>query len=301
MSFTNLCLQIIPLYLFLILGYLGKKFLDLDKQQIAKMLIYLLAPWVIFVSIASMSFAKELLFLPIAIFLIATAVSFFSRFLAKMIFTPEESNLIGATCGMLNSGYFGLPIAMLLLPTNFVGVYMLGIIGLTFHESLIGLYLLFRKDSSPIKSIKKLARMPMIWCSLLGIIFSAYNINLPETILNLTDKVKNAYVILGMMMLGTALGEVKIKKLDLKFITFFVLCKSTLWIALCYTFIIIGKSLNLISSTEIEIIFYIIASLPTAANSVAYASILNLHPEKIVTVVLITTLTSLPLLYLYLF
>jgi malate permease and related proteins len=283
--------NIAPLYLLVILGWIGGRFLKIDKNQVAIISIYLLTPVVMSTSVAQMSFSPYLLFLPIILFSIATLVTFITAFICKNKFVPEEVNLMAATSGMTNCGYFGIPLAASVLPAEWLGGYILAIQGFVFHESLIALYLLFRTQLSPLKSLLKLFKMPAIWGVIIGIIFSLFSINFPESIIKLSDHIKSGYIVLGLMLLGIALSEIKHFSLDLRFLFVAYGLRTVLWTIFCYITCFIGSNF-LFWNEEINKIFLVIAVLPVATNSLAYASILKLLPEKIVILVLISTLLS---------
>ena len=49
--FISILFKIIPLYIFVVIGYIAGKYLGIDAKGIGKLIIYIIAPFVIFEAI----------------------------------------------------------------------------------------------------------------------------------------------------------------------------------------------------------------------------------------------------------
>ena len=64
---TLLVINIIPLYILIILGFIAGRYLDVNLHSIAIIAIYILAPVVNFGAMAKMEFTQEYILLPFII------------------------------------------------------------------------------------------------------------------------------------------------------------------------------------------------------------------------------------------
>ena len=74
--FLAIFLKIIPLYIFTILGFVAGKYLNIDAKGIGKLIIYIIAPFVIFEAITHSNLSLSTFILPIITFLLCSIVAF---------------------------------------------------------------------------------------------------------------------------------------------------------------------------------------------------------------------------------
>lgn len=292
---------VLPLYLYVILGIIAGRFLNVESQPIARLTIYLLTPIIIGGYVAQVPFQLTLLALPLAVFTVAAIVSFVAWAIIGSIpsIRPYRS-LLGASGGMLNSGYFGISIAGSVLGNDQIGTYMLSIFGLTLFEYIIGAYLINRHVSSPIESFKRLIRLPGLYACLLGLLISALGIHIPAIALTTLSNLKSAYVVLGMMMLGLVLSQRRLS-LNLPFLCGAFLVRFGVWFGVTALLISLDRAtLGLLSPPISQSILWLMGFLPIGANVIAYAVDAEASPEQIAPAVVLSTLLS-PILLAFAF
>jgi len=69
--FITLLLKLIPLYITILLGYIAGKFLNVKKEAIAPLLIYIIAPIIIFNGVVTTKINVTSLSLPVLFFFLA--------------------------------------------------------------------------------------------------------------------------------------------------------------------------------------------------------------------------------------
>ena len=74
--FISILFKIIPLYIFVVIGYIAGKYLGIDAKGIGKLIIYIIAPFVIFEAITHSNLSISTFLLPIIAFLICSLVAF---------------------------------------------------------------------------------------------------------------------------------------------------------------------------------------------------------------------------------
>lgn len=281
------------------LGWLAARRLAIDPRPIATLLIYLIAPLTFFRGLLLGGPTPHYLLLTLALFLLASLVAAIVNPLAKRFLSPQESAVLAFSSGTGNTGYFGLPIAMILLPPEGVTLYLFCILGITLYEFTVGFYLSARGQFSVQESLAKIARLPLIYAFLAALVFSGLGIVLPDTLMESLSVFPATYTLLGMMIIGMTLGRVTIREIDLRFMIGCVAIRYLLWPWLMLAVVLLLQALTPLP-TELALTLLLLGVVPMAANVVVVAMELGIKPEKGALAVLATTLAAPLLIPLYL-
>lgn len=98
------------------LGWLAAQRLKLDPRPIATLLVYLIAPFTIFRALMNGGPTPDYLLLTLALFILASLMALVVQRVTRHRFSEQEAALLAFSSGTGNTGYFGLPIALILLP-----------------------------------------------------------------------------------------------------------------------------------------------------------------------------------------
>lgn len=207
--------------------------------------------------------------------------------------------LLAFSGGTGNTGYFGLPIAMVLLPPEGVTLYLFCLLGITLYEFTVGFYISARGQFSMRQSLVKICRLPLVYAFLAALLTSGMGIAIPGPVMNALDVFPASYTLLGMMIIGMTLGRVSIREVDARFIGTCFLVRYGLWPLL------VGVSVLVLQASvgipaELAVALLLIGVVPMAANVVVVAMELSIRPEKGAIAVLLTTLAAPLLIPLYL-
>jgi len=284
-----LIINIIPLYIIIALGFIAGKWMNVNLPSIATISIYILAPIVNFGAMAQMKFTPEYLLLPVIFFIISATIGFISYLSAQKIFKGKMANLIGMGSVSGNTMYFGLPVVMALLGSEWVGVYALLNLGMSLNEVGLGYFFGARGHATIKGACLKVLKLPVIHAVWLGLLYNLSGLSLPDTFLLYWNYSVGAWVILGMMIIGVALSKQSKLELDFKLLAGMFTPKFILWPLGGLAVIAIDKLYFQAYSTEIYQMLAIFCSVPLAGNLVAYAATLNLHPGRTASNVLIST------------
>jgi malate permease and related proteins len=291
--------QIIPLYTLILLGYILGRRLGIDRRSVAALLIYLISPVVFFHGLISRKFSGEILLIPVLIYILASLTSFLVLVLGRFFKTHKSSNLIAFATGSGNTGYFGLPIALALWGSDAFRPVVCVIIGAVLWEVTCGFYLLARGHYSARESFKKVLGLPTIYAFFLGVLINFAGFTPSPTIDQFLNLFKGAYTILGMMMIGLALSSITRAHFDWRAILLTIFGRFFLWPSLMLLLVALDQHhLHLFDHLAHKLLIFV-SIVPTAANTVAFATELNIHPEKASSIVISTTLFA--LLYIPLF
>ena len=291
--FITLFINLIPLYILIFLGFIAGRFLNVDRESVANIVIYMALPVVVFGFIVNLDLKPAYAFLPIAIFALATIVGFSSLAIGKKIYGDNRANLLSLCTSMPNTGYFGLPLVLLLFDAQWVGVYMFMMLGITIYEATIGYYIAARGAFDVKESFIKLAKFPSIYAVILGLTVNLSGFEMPETFDTYWTHFKGVYVVMGMMIIGAALGKVDKLVIAPRFISQVFAGKYLLWPALSFAVIILDRSFFNLFAPEIHSLIMLLSIMPHAANIAAFAAQFDMRPEKAATTVLIGAIFAL--------
>ncbi len=292
--FKDLLLKLIPLYLMIFLGYISAKKLSAQKETIAKLLIYIIAPVIIFfgalkveINFANMSF-------PFLFYFVCCFICILFYFIGKFFYkTDSTKNILAFTSGTGNTGYFGLPVIGILFGDQAFNLAIIMILGTILYENTLGFFITAKGNHTIEESLIKVVKLPGLYAFALGIILNLLHLEPNEIILSTIQQFKGAYTLLGMMMIGMGLSTINGFSFDLKFISLAFLAKFIVWPLIIFGLVFLDKSFFHIYNSMIHKIFLLMSIVPLAANTVAFATELHCHPEKAALTVLLGTLFAL--------
>lgn len=287
--FSTLFYKILPLYFNMGLGVVANKVLRTPRDPLAKLIFFIINPFIIFNGVLTTRLSWEILSLPFVIFFICSALCLLFYRLSAYYWEDRTRDVLAFAVGSSNTGYFGLPVALLLFNDQGEGVYIMAAFGVTFYDNTIGYYILARDKEPFYKSLFKLLKVPTIHAFFIGLILNLMGVQVNEVFEEFMSHIKGAYTLLGMMILGLSLANLKSFRLDAPFIGLTFLAKFLIWpvATLCFTlldFLVFG-----LYDANVYRAIMLISFLPLGVNTVILASLFEAEPEKASTAVLFST------------
>lgn len=287
--FFTLFLKIIPLYLIIALGFLAQKKLQVNRDPIARLLIYIIAPAVVFLGTYQAKLDFGMILLPFLTFFIGAFLLGITLFFGRFIWKDGTERIAAFSAGTGNTGYFGIPVCLALIGEESLPVVVMATFGLIFLENTLGFYVVARSSHTAKQALKKVLTLPSFYAFLLGLSLNIFQINLHSSFLDFFTAIKGAYPVLGMMIIGLGLAGMTMGHFDWKFTAVTFINKFLFWPVIILLIIYFDQK-NFQFFNELIYKVLIIESLvPLAANTVAYASELKAHPEKAALVVFAST------------
>lgn len=291
--FFIILLKIFPLYINIVLGYISTKFLDVKRESIANILIYILGPIVVFSATLSVKIDLSILFLPVFLYLFCSIIAFLSLFIWGKSWNDPTGNILAFSAGTGNTGYFGIPLAIIFFPPYLADIYIFTVLASLLYESTSGFYVTAKGNFTVKQSLMKMLRLPILYAFVLGIICNLIGVQIPEAISANTGQFKGAYGILGMMMLGMGLiGLQRGSDLDAKFISITFILKFIFWPLAMLAVIYIDKTYIMFLNEDLYKVLFLFSIVPLAGNTVTLAVLLNAKPQKASFTVILSTIVS---------
>ena len=303
--FFIILIKILPLYINVMLGFLSSKLLHVQRESIAALLIYILGPIVVFSAAISVKINFAVAILPIFLYVFCSTLAFATLFIWGKSWDDPTGNILAFSAGTGNTGYFGIPLAVIFFPPTLADIYIFAVMASLLYESSTGFYVTAKGNFSVKQSLKKISRLPILYAFILGIICNLAGLKIPEEISAYTAQFKGAYGILGMMMLGMGLLGLKSNpdNFDKKFISITFIIKFVFWPLAMLGFIYVDKTYLQFLNEDLYKVLFLFSIVPLAGNTVTLAVLLNAKPEKASLAVFLSTVFSIifiPLaIYLY--
>ncbi len=298
-------IKIAILYVLIGLGYITKKKLSLSANKIGYILLYFILPSFIFGKLVTSDLVLFDLTKPLLVLIVSIALCICCFFIASKLWRNNSDYknmkyLMAAAVPNSNTGYFGIPFAILLFSDKLLALYILAMMGMSIFQLTIGYYLYARSSMTFSDSIIRLLKFPSFWAMLIGLIINFNNIILPEffypLLSSITDITAFIFSIGGMFIIGLSLGDVQIKDINYRVLIWANILCFALWPLFAVILVFIDMQfLHWLGDGE-EKILWLMALCPIGANAVLYANNFNLYPKDTALMVLTTTLLALPIL-----
>lgn len=290
---VTFAIKLLPLYFNIFLGYIAGKKLQASQETISKLMFYMISPFIIFNGIIYTKLNVSILSLPILTFAIScTLCIVFYRF-SRRIWTDASKNLMAFSAGSGATGYFGIPLALMIFDKQAEGIYIMALLGVTLYDNSLGYYISVKGSYTPIQCIKKILVLPTLYAFLLGLIVNFFQIPMPDVYTDFMTPIKGVYIVLGMMIIGIGLAGLTEFKLDFKFVGMTFLAKFFAWPLVVFFVIACDEAFFGIYEPISHQVLILISIVPLAINTVIMASLMKCQPERIAATVLLSTLFAL--------
>ncbi|MGH1456712.1 MAG: AEC family transporter [Alphaproteobacteria bacterium] len=291
--FSSLFLNLLPLYALIGAGFIAGRFLHVDRASLGTLAMYIFMPVVMFGFVANMDFKPAYIALPFILFGISTLVALSFLKLGKHIYGDSQANLMAMCASMGNTGYFGLPLVLLFFSKELVAIYIFMNLGSLIFEATIGYYIAARGNFDARTSLNKIIKFPTIYAIALGLFCNQSGIEMPEIFWTYWAHFKGAYVVVGMMIIGAALSNLDKFVFGVRFVALTFAGKFVAFPTLAFAFVMIDRSFLNWFNDDIHNLIMIVSIVPSGANIAAFATKMNLEPEKAATTILLGTVFAL--------
>jgi predicted permease len=292
---NELLTSVVPLYGFIILGYVANRWLGLVSKPISKLLLYVLIPLVIFDNILKAEMTQLAVAMSI-IFLLAALMNIPARLAGRHFGKEINQDLLNCSYSYFNIGWFGIPVVMALFGEEKMPLIISAYMGNVLYGDTIGYYLISRSKDLPVSdSIKNVLKIPAIYALIIAIIANVVGFKMPESLEPVTKGASWTLSALGMMIIGITLTQVDFKKVNYKqfsklmavrYVAAALLLGALVWLES----MLVGQ----LESDEQKLML-LMATFPIAANLVVFASFLDTETENASVLVAFSSIISLVL------
>ncbi len=288
--------SILSIYVFIVMGYLAKKFFkdQIDDKTITLLNVYFLQVFLTFWGLLIRPIDISLFVAPL-IYLGIVAVSVtLTAFVAQWLFTNKKDYSIATVAAIIgNTGNLGIPLNIAIfgeasIPyttiVNLVNVFVVYAVGVFYYS---------RGSFDTRTSLLNILKLPILWAAMLAISLSLYGWKPPQVVL--VTLMMGAYAsmtmqlfLFGIYMYGTHIKE--ISKTLIAWVMGFKFIFLPLLTFLVLSYIELDKM--------VKGVIFIELMMPLAVANVNLASLYDCKPKTVTTLVLISSLAFLGIVFL---
>lgn len=285
--------KLLPLYITVALGWIAGRYLQASGKHIAGIMLYIITPSVVFSGVMAAPLSAEVILLPFLTFAMCCGIAFVHLVIAKRIITDDSASLIPLSVGTGNTGYFGIPVALLLFGQEGLALYIVCMLGTTLFENSVGFYLAALGRYSLKDALVRVARLPSVYAFVLAVMLNLSGFSIPDVFTPLFDNLRGAYSILGMMIIGMGILSFRGLAGNLRFTGLAFFGKFVSWPIAAMAFWWLDASFFGIYNLAVYQAIFLISITPIAANTVVIATLLDTAPKQAAGTALLSTLFAL--------
>lgn len=285
--------KLLPLYATVALGWVAGRYLDASGRHIAGIMMYIVTPSVIFAGVMNAPLSTEVVMLPFLTFSLCSLLGLLHLFVARRWLHDGSANMIPLSVGTGNTGYFGIPVALLLFGEQGLSIYIVCMLGTTLFENSVGFYLAARGRFGVRDCVLKVARLPSLYAFFLAVALNYSNVSIPAAFMPLFDNLRGAYSVLGMMIIGMSILSFQGLAGNPRFTALAFFGKFVSWPLAALVFWLLDSQLLHIYDAAVYRSILLISITPIAANTVVIATLLDTSPQQVAGTALLSTLVAL--------
>ena len=288
-------LSITFVYVFIVLGYMAKRIFkeDMSTKTLTLMSVYFLQPFVTVWGFSTAKLHMEHVYVPLLYLGIIFALLLPAIILGRLIFTDIKNRAIFSIAGFVgNTGNIGIPLGITLFGEQSVIYTTLINIANVFVVYIIGVYIYSRGSFSIKDSLFNIVKIPIIPAAIVAIFLNINNMQLSSQIEEFLKMGAYAGIVLQLFLLGTFLQGIRIRELHPKLFAGTVFQKFIL---------VPGATAFILGLTDLPLfvqgVIFMEMMTPLAVANINLASLYDCKPKDVTSLILITTLLFIPILF----
>ncbi|CAA6798418.1 MAG: Malate permease [uncultured Sulfurovum sp.] len=289
-------LSIMFVYVFIFLGYLAKRIFkeEMSSKTLTLFSVYFLQAFVTVWGFSTAKLSADHLSVPLYYIAIILVLLLPILFIAKrLIKDPKERAIVSIAGFVGNTGNIGIPLGIALFGMESVIYTTLINLANVFVVYIFGVYIYSRGSFSIKKSLFNIIKIPIIPASIIAILININDVSLAPQINEFLKMGAYAGIVLQLFLLGTFLYGIKLSNIK-KSILITVMSQKFLLIPLSTAFILSFTDLSLF----VQAIIIMEMTVPLAVANINLASLYNCRPQDVTTLIMLSTLIFIPMLFL---
>jgi len=280
---------VLPILITILFGILLQKWRQIDVRSLADVSLYVLAPSLVLISLDESNRHAPGVWIVVCFTLLHTLLSWGAAWLTSAVFRfrTESTVTLSLTTIFGNANNYGLPVLLLAYGKNGFSLGINYVIMQIILVNTLGLYLAARSQVSVRQAITQIAKTPLLYAVMVGIVLLGFGIVLPKGVSNGLHLMGNAYPAVVILILGTQLRKISIKGLK----------RKDVWISVGLRVIAVPilSELSLIVlgiNGLLASVLFVQSSMPAAINTSVLVEKYGGDKELVTATIAITTLIS---------
>ncbi|WP_166263908.1 AEC family transporter [Marinobacter caseinilyticus] len=288
-----LLFKLIPLYVTVAMGWAAGRYLEASGRHIAGIMLYMVTPSVIFYGVMKAPLTTEVVLLPLLTFGLSTLIGVVHLLIGKRLLTDGSANILPLAAGTGNTGYFGIPVALLLFGEQGLGIYIVCMLGTTLYETSVGFYFAARGRYGAADCLRRVAKLPSVYAFALAVVLNLSGLTIPDVFEPLFDNLRGAYSVFGMMIVGMGIVSLRGLAGNPRFTGLAFMGKFVIWPMTALLLWWVDSRFFQIYDINVYQALFLVSITPMAANTVVIATLLDASPRQAAGTTLLSTLFAL--------
>jgi predicted permease len=267
-----------------------------DLRTLGTVVVYTIVPLVNFDAVLKAPAEASIIVLPIMAFIIGSCNSWLAYYCSRRILQSDEQVLLTASsASSANTLYYGLGLALALLPSAVIPAFLLAATGFSLSEAIFGYYFLARTNFTWRMAVGRVLRLPMPYAVLIGILCRNLisTTELQIIITPLISYSRGALILLGSMILGIAIAQEQRFQIAPRLVTAVLFCRHITFALVTLLFLSLDAICFHLINPSYYPLFMLFAAMPIANNTLTFAALLGLPTALISSTIIISNCVAL--------
>ena len=292
---NSIILSILSIYLFILIGYMAKKIFHekIDDKTITILNVYFLQVFLTFWGLLVRPVDMTLLYAPSVYLLIVFLTLIIVVSFAHKLFSHKKEYSIAMVAGIIgNTANIGIPLNIAIFGEASIPYATVVNLVNIFIVYTLGVYYYSRGSFNIKTSLLNIIKLPILWAAIIAITLSAFHYKPNDAIMNMLMMGAYASITMQLILFGIYLYGVKIREVNRVLISWVVGFKFLILPAIAF---VVLSFLDL--EPLIKGVVFIELLMPLAIANVNLASLYDCEPKTVATLVMITSLLFLGILF----
>ncbi len=293
---NSIILSILSIYLFILIGYMAKKIFHekIDDKTITILNVYFLQVFLTFWGLLVRPVDITLLYAPSVYLLIVFLTLIIVVSFAHKLFSHKKEYSIAMVAGIIgNTANIGIPLNIAIFGEASIPYATVVNLVNIFIVYTLGVYYYSRGSFNIKTSLLNIIKLPILWAAIIAITLSAFHYKPNDAIMNMLMMGAYASITMQLILFGIYLYGVKIREVNRVLISWVVGFKFLILPAIAF---VVLSFLDL--EPLIKGVVFIELLMPLAIANVNLASLYDCEPKTAATLVMITSLLFLGILFI---
>ncbi|WP_158737342.1 AEC family transporter [Alteribacillus sp. YIM 98480] len=287
---------LIPIALIFLTGFYLQKKQMIDVRSVSSVALYILTPALVFRTFYTTEPDGDLFKIAVFSVLFLLVMLLVNRLFAYFFkWNSKETSGMELAVTFMNSGNYGAPLILFAFGETAFAYSVVFMVIQSLLMSTAGVYLANRSSLTAADAFRVVLKMPVFYALILGVLFQALHIDIKETYMDAVSMLADAAIPVVMVVLGMQLSKISISSLEWKLVSI-----GTLLRLVISPLIALGLTALLQTNSTLSIVLIVSTAMPTAATIAMIAVQFDSSPQLVSSITLVTTLLSVPSLWILL-
>ncbi|RSL34934.1 AEC family transporter [Salibacterium salarium] len=287
---------LVPIVLIFLAGFLLQKKHVLQVGSVSAVALYILNPALVFRTFYTTEPDADLFRIIAFSVLFLLAMLLINKLLGMVLkWNLEKTSGMTLATTFMNSGNYGAPLILFAFGESAFAYSIIFMVIQALLMSTIGVYIANRSSLTAADALRVVLKMPVFHALIVGVFCQAIQLDIKESYMDAVNMLADAAIPVVMIVLGMQLAKISVSSLDWKSVGTGTVLRLVISPLVAYVFTLVLQTGDTLSAVLI-----VSTAMPTAATIAMIAVQFESSPELVSSITLVTTLLSVPSLWILL-